>query len=65
MFSFREIHSIVFDHLNAPTAFYIERAEFETWWKDAGAERIVIGWHNRNSWRGFGVVPQKHAWERR
>ena len=58
-FGWREQHTIVFDHLLAPTAFYIPRAEFETWWRDIGATEVVIGWHNKNSWRGTGVVPQK------
>lgn len=55
-FGWREQHSIVFDHLNAPTAFYIPRAEFQEWWKDIGASDVVIEWHNKNSWRGFGKV---------
>ena len=55
-FGWREQHTIVFDHLVAPTAFYISRDEFESWWHDAGANDVVIGWHNRNSWRGLGVV---------
>jgi SAM-dependent methyltransferase len=53
-FGWREQHSIVFDHLNAPTAFYIPRAEFEEWWREVGAKDADINWHNRNSWRGFG-----------
>ena len=56
-FDWREQHSIVFDHLVAPTAFYISRAEFAEWWRDIGATDVVIDWHNRNSWRGFGKVP--------
>jgi SAM-dependent methyltransferase len=55
-FSFREIHSIVFDHLNAPTAFYIGRSDFESWFHAAGLERTTFVWHNRNSWKGFGVL---------
>ena len=55
-FGWREQHTIVFDHLLAPTSFYISRAEFETWWRDIGATGVVIGWHNKNSWRGTGVV---------
>lgn len=55
-FGWREQHSIVFDHLNAPTAFYIPRAEFQEWWKDIGASDVLIGWHNKNSWRGFGKM---------
>src|ERR1041385_784446 len=56
-FNWREQHSIVFDHLVAPTAFYISRDEFEDWWREVGAQDVVINWHNQNSWRGFGRVP--------
>jgi len=56
VFDWREHHSIVFDHLIAPTAFYIPREEFEEWWRDIGASDVVIGWHNQNSWRGFGKI---------
>ena len=55
-FNWREQHLIVFDHLVAPTSFYISRDEFESWWKDVDAREVVIGWHNKNSWRGFGRV---------
>jgi SAM-dependent methyltransferase len=55
-FGWREQHTIVFDHLVAPVAHYITRAEFAAWWREIGAEEVVIGWHNRNSWRGFGRV---------
>lgn len=55
-FGWREQHTIVFDHLVAPTAFYITREEFQMWWDDAGATDVVIGWHNRNSWRGLGTL---------
>lgn len=53
-FGWREQHTIVFDHLVAPTSFYISRAEFAAWWAEIGASDVVIEWHNRNSWRGFG-----------
>ena len=55
-FGWREQPTIVFDHLLAPTAFYISREEFETWWRDIGAAGVVIGWHNKNSWRGTGSI---------
>lgn len=58
-FGWREQHTIVFDHLVAPTAFYISRDEFETWWRDVGASDVVISWHNKNSWRGKGKVSSK------
>ena len=56
-FGWREQHLIVFDHLVAPTAFYIPRAEFEQWWRELGARDVTISWHNKNSWRGRGVIP--------
>jgi len=56
-FGWREQHNIVFDHLVAPTAFYISKPEFEGWWNEIGAEDIEVIWHNRNSWCGFGRLP--------
>lgn len=55
-FGWREQHLIVFDHLVAPTAFYIAREEFEMWWRELGASNVTITWHNKNSWRGFGQI---------
>jgi SAM-dependent methyltransferase len=55
-FGWREHHVIVFDHLVAPTAHYFTRAEFEKWWSGIEAREVKIGWHNKNSWRGFGRV---------
>jgi hypothetical protein len=55
-FPFREIHTIVYDHLAAPTAFYITRVEFERWFVEARLRAVSIAWHNHNSWRGFGVI---------
>lgn len=55
-FGWREQHSIVFDHLVAPTAHYLTRAQFEECWRSIGVKDAVIGWHNRNSWRGFGQL---------
>ena len=55
-FGWREQHNIVFDHLVAPTAFYISKEEFEEWWNEVKAEDVEIVWHNSNSWCGFGRV---------
>lgn len=55
-FGWREQHTIVFDHLVAPTSHYIRREEFEEWWLDIEASELTIGWHNKNSWRGFGKI---------
>lgn len=55
-FGWREQHNIVFDHLVAPTAFYISKTEFEDWWKEINAENVRVIWHNQNSWCGFGEI---------
>jgi SAM-dependent methyltransferase len=55
-FGWREQHTIVFDHLVAPTAFYVSRDEFADWWREIGAANVEISWHNSNSWRGFGQI---------
>jgi len=55
-FGWREQHTIVFDHLVAPTSHYLRREEFEAWWQDINAHDVKIGWHNKNSWRGFGKL---------
>ncbi|MCM3872223.1 MAG: hypothetical protein ND895_16195, partial [Pyrinomonadaceae bacterium] len=55
-FGWKEQHTIVFDHLVAPTAHYIPRQEFEQWWREINATEVSIQWHNQNSWRGFGRV---------
>ena len=55
-FGWREQHSIVFDHLIAPTAFYISGDEFADWWREIGVSDPDINWHNSNSWRGFGRI---------
>lgn len=55
-FSFRENYSTVFDHLVAPTAFYISREQFAEWFIAAGLSEVEISWRNRNSWRGTAIV---------
>jgi hypothetical protein len=58
---YREQRTIVFDHLAAPTAFYIRRPEFASWFERAGLREVRIEHHNANSWRGFASVPQAPA----
>jgi SAM-dependent methyltransferase len=53
-FPYREQRSIVFDHLVAPVAYYITRAEFAAWFTRANLTDVTIEHHNANSWRGFG-----------
>jgi uncharacterized protein YbaR (Trm112 family) len=56
-FSFRQKWAIVFDHLTAPTAFYIPGDEFSEWFGRAGLEATEFSWRNENSWRGRGCLP--------
>ncbi|MEX2282878.1 MAG: methyltransferase domain-containing protein [Gemmatimonadota bacterium] len=56
-FPYREQRSIVFDHLVAPVAYYITRAEFAAWFARANLTDVTIEHHNANSWRGFGRLP--------
>jgi SAM-dependent methyltransferase len=55
-FGFRQNATIVFDHLVAPTAFYIRRDEFESWFTGNGLDGVELSWRNQNSWRGRGRV---------
>ena len=52
----REIHSIVFDQLVTPIAYYLPRAEVTSWFDVDGVSDVTIGWHNQNSWRGAATV---------
>lgn len=60
-FGWREQHTIVFDHLVAPTSHYIPREDFEEWWREVEAKDVTVGWHNKNSWRGFGQLNERDA----
>ena len=39
-FGWREQHNIVFDHLVAPTAFYISKDDFAGWWDEINAQDV-------------------------
>jgi SAM-dependent methyltransferase len=54
---FREVHSIIFDQLVAPIAFYIRRQEFESWFTEAELRQALTSCRNGNSWRGFSSRP--------
>jgi SAM-dependent methyltransferase/uncharacterized protein YbaR (Trm112 family) len=53
-YTFRHTHMVVFDHLVAPTAFYVRRDEFKSWFERAGFRHVELSWRNQNSWRGHG-----------
>lgn len=52
-YGLRHTHHVVFDHLVAPTAFYIRREDFQAWFARAGLGQPLLSWRNQNSWRGF------------
>jgi SAM-dependent methyltransferase len=56
-YSFAENFWNVFDHLVAPTAFYLSREEIEEWFASAGLAAVQITPRTNNSWRGTGIVP--------
>ena len=58
-FGFRHNHHVIYDHLAAPTAFYISRQEFQEWFRRASLSQPTISWRNQNSWRGWAVL--EHA----
>jgi SAM-dependent methyltransferase len=60
-FSLRQNYNIVFDQLVAPTAVYLRREEFASWFQRAGLQEVELSWRNQNSWRGRGRVPQHQA----
>lgn len=54
IFPFREIHSIVYDHLVAPTAHYLTRKESEALIHESGGVLRTVRHHNRQSWTVIG-----------
>jgi hypothetical protein len=52
----REVHSIVFDQLVTPIAYYLPEAEVRSWFNSGRFDDVRIAWHNQNSWRGCAVV---------
>jgi SAM-dependent methyltransferase len=52
----REIHSIVFDQLVTPIAYYLPETEVRSWFDVDGLSDVSISWHNQNSWCGSGTV---------
>lgn len=56
-FSLQHNHHVVFDHMVAPTAFYIRKDEFAGWFNRSGLRNVRISWRNQNSWRGYGERP--------
>ncbi|HEY4185727.1 MAG TPA: class I SAM-dependent methyltransferase [Polyangia bacterium] len=55
-FPFDELYSIVFDQLVTPVAFYLPRAEVQSWFDGAGFKDVSLRWHNQMSWTATAVV---------
>jgi ubiquinone/menaquinone biosynthesis C-methylase UbiE len=49
-FPFKEIYSIVVDHLCPPIAYYLSRDELEKMIEPLKPSKIQFRWHNKNSW---------------
>lgn len=49
-FPFREIDSIVLDHLCPPIAYYLKKDTLERWFNGLSAKKVHFRWHNKNSW---------------
>jgi len=54
---FTEAQNIVYDHLIAPTAAYLPRAEVERWFDAAGIIERSLTWVQKVSWAGVGQKP--------
>jgi SAM-dependent methyltransferase/uncharacterized protein YbaR (Trm112 family) len=52
----REVHTIVFDQLVTPIAYYLPESEVQSWFQAPGLADVQIAWHNQNSWRGSARV---------
>ncbi|MGH9522165.1 MAG: methyltransferase domain-containing protein [Terriglobales bacterium] len=55
-YSFAENYWNVFDHLVAPTAFYLRRDEVEAWFRGGAFHEVEIAQHHGNSWRATATV---------
>ena len=54
-FPFDEIHSIVFDQLVTPVAFYLRGDDVKRWF-ERGFEDVEVRWHRQYSWTGTARV---------
>jgi len=54
-FPFDEIHSIVFDQLVTPVAYYLRGDEVRDWFRE-GFSASAVRWHNNYSWSAVGTI---------
>ena len=55
LFPFREIDSIVVDHLCPSVAYYLSRDEIEALFSGLSSEKPDFRWHHKNSWTVIAV----------
>jgi SAM-dependent methyltransferase len=58
-FPYDELELIVFDQLVTPVAFYLPRAEVESWFTGPGFKDVQIRWHNEMSWTVTATVQRR------
>lgn len=54
-FNFKIVHSIVFDQMLAPVAYYCSKRQVAAWFNHANVKILSISLRNQNSWRAFGI----------
>ncbi len=59
-FPLDEIHSIVFDQLVTPVAYYLSESEVREWF-DGGFDDVKVRWHGEYSWTGHARVTSTTA----
>jgi hypothetical protein len=55
-FPFDEVHSVVFDQLVTPVAFYLPKSQVESWFAGEGFKDVQLRWHNQMSWTATATV---------
>ncbi len=55
-FPLDELELIVFDQLVTPVAYYLSRAEVESWFAGDAWQDVQLRWHNQMSWTATATV---------
>lgn len=58
---FRETRHIVYDHLIAPTAFYLLKEEVAGWFRAAGLPEPSLSWVQKVSWAAVARSPHRES----
>jgi len=60
-FPFQELHSIVFDQLVTPVAYYLPEDHVRGWFTGDRFEDVRLRWHNQMSWTATALVRRPPA----